>query len=89
MTDEIQGNLKPYLEESACIRAPEGFIPVTAIIDREKVQIGKGTLDPKTGVFTTVLDTDSPDADKIREIIDWPNNRLSVSISEAQAFKED
>jgi hypothetical protein len=69
------------------IRVPREPVPVMAVIDGERVQVGTGTLDKKTGIFTTTFD-DSESSQRLwKHLRDNGHYSLPVEYSEVQAIE--
>lgn len=68
------------------VRVPPNPVPVMANIDGKRVQIGTGTLDKKTGVFTTTFN-DSEHAEIVQNFLkDSKQFSLPVQYSEVEAL---
>lgn len=63
MQFNLQDGLHPFdkIEKNA-LMIPTKDIPVTAVINGKKMEVGKAHIDPETHILTTRLDPDSPAA---------------------------
>lgn len=68
------------------IRVPPEPVPVMAEIDGERVQVGTGTLDKETGVFTTTFFNTEP-AKKLAKFLQGDGHySLPVQYSQVEAL---
>lgn len=56
LRDEMAANLPEGYILSKDVVFPDKEIPITAVVNGKKVTVGKGRIDPETGVFTGQLD---------------------------------
>lgn len=70
------------------ISVPKGRVPVYATFDGERVKIGEGYIDPRSGVFTTEFN-DEPKAQALyHNLVNAQDYHMAVRVSEVEAFKE-
>jgi hypothetical protein len=75
-----------HVGKTSHIRMPDGPIPVVATIRGQRIQIGTGTIDGATGVFTTTFN-DSPEAaELLRALRDSRSYSLPVRLAGVEAL---
>lgn len=58
LRDEMAANVPEGYILSKDVVFPDKEVPITAVINGKKVEVGKGRVDPETGIFTGKLDDD-------------------------------
>lgn len=58
----VKAGLEPFevLGENARLMIPSGDLPVMAMINGKKMEVGRAHIDPETNILTTKLDSDLP-----------------------------